>query len=180
MLPRDKEVKNLLLYVKDRKKLFLMMARPEVSAGRALKQRGLRLAIAESCTGGLLGHMITNVPGSSDWFAGGVVAYSNEAKKRFLGVAAATLKTHGAVSSKTASEMASGVMKRLKTDVGVAITGIAGPAGGTVRKPVGTVFIALARDTKVYTKKLLLSGTRKSIKKQAATEALNVIKRFLG
>lgn len=157
-----------------------MRKTPELYAGRALKQRGLSLAVAESCTGGLLGHMITNVSGSSDWFAGGVVAYSDEAKKRLLGVAPKTLESHGAVSPGTASEMASGVKKRFKTDVGVAITGIAGPTGGTGRKPVGTVFIALVSGARVYTKRLLLSGTRKSIKKQAATEALNEIIGFLG
>jgi nicotinamide-nucleotide amidase len=157
-----------------------MKDRPEVSAGRALKQRGLRLALAESCTGGLLGHIITNVPGSSNWFTGGVVAYSNEVKKRLLGVASETLKRYGAVSKQTASEMAAGVMKRLKTDVGLAVTGIAGPEGGTEKKPVGTVFIALAYGKKVYTKRLLLSGTRKSIKKQAAVEALKGLKGFLG
>jgi nicotinamide-nucleotide amidase len=157
-----------------------MKDRPEVSAGRALKQRGLRLALAESCTGGLLGHIITNVPGSSNWFTGGVVAYSNEVKKRLLGVASETLKRYGAVSKQTASEMAAGVMKRLKTDVGLAVTGIAGQEGGTEKKPVGTVFIALASGKKVYTKRLLLSGTRKSIKKQAAVAALKGLNGFLG
>jgi nicotinamide-nucleotide amidase len=146
----------------------------------ALKKKGLRLALAESCTGGLLGHLITNVPGSSDWFTGGVVAYSNEVKKRLLGVASTTLERYGAVSRRTASEMAAGVMKALKTDVGLAVTGIAGPEGGTEKKPVGTVFIALARGKKVYTKRLMLSGTRKSIKKRAAVEALKELKRVLG
>jgi PncC family amidohydrolase len=157
-----------------------MRDRPEVSVGRVLKEKVLRLALAESCTGGLLGHMITNVPGSSNWFTGGIVAYGNEVKKRLLGVASETLEKYGAVSHQTASEMAVGVMKRLKSDVGLAVTGIAGPEGGTEKKPVGMVFIALACGKKKKTKRLLLSGTRKSIKKQAALEALKELKRFLG
>jgi nicotinamide-nucleotide amidase len=156
-----------------------MMKSPVVSAAKALKERGLKLAIAESCTGGLLGHMVTNAAGSSEWFTGGVVAYSNEVKTRLLSVAPGTLKRYGAVSRQTAGAMAEGVRKRLKSDVGLAVTGIAGPEGGTAKKPVGTVFIAIAGTKNTYSKKLLLSGTRKSIKKQAAREALEELKGFL-
>ncbi|MBI5599302.1 MAG: nicotinamide-nucleotide amidohydrolase family protein [Deltaproteobacteria bacterium] len=160
-----------------------MSERPEVAAGNALAGRGLKLAVAESCTGGMLSSAITDVPGSSRWFKGGVVAYTNEVKKSLLGVRAATLKKYGAVSHQTATEMASGVRKKLGGDVGISVTGIAGPigqptglagqpAGPAGEKPVGTVFIAISYGKRVYTKRLLLAGGRRTIKKNAAKEAL--------
>ena len=114
---------------------------PEV-VGDLLREKRLKLALAESCTGGLIGKMITDVAGSTDYFAGGVVAYLNEVKMRVLGVPESILKEHGAVSEQCVRAMAEGVRKSLGVDVGVAVTGIAGPAGGTAEKPVGTVHIA--------------------------------------
>lgn len=119
----------------------------EEKVGQLLVEQGLTLALAESCTGGLIGHRITNVPGSSEYFMGGVVAYAYDAKERVLGVRHDTLYDHGAVSRETALEMARGVRRVLLTDVALAVTGIAGPGGGLPEKPVGLVYIALsARD----------------------------------
>lgn len=148
---------------------------PEKAVGELLKKRGLTLSAAESCTGGLLSSMITDVPGSSGYFTGSVVAYDNEVKKKTLGVKSATLREYGAVSVAAADEMASGVRRRLKTDIGVAVTGIAGPGGGTVRKPVGTVFIGVSVKDSVFVKKFLFKGERKKIKKLSSTAALEMV-----
>jgi len=150
------------------------------SVALRLVESGLRLAVAESCTGGLIGHMLTNSPGSSRWFMGGVVAYSNEVKKKLLGVSRATLNECGAVSSETACEMARGVRKRLESDIGLAVTGIAGPGGGTDKKPVGTVFMAIIDENGLVTKRLMLSGSRLAIKKAAALAVLKELSGFLG
>jgi nicotinamide-nucleotide amidase len=115
----------------------------ERAAGARLRKAGVTLALAESCTGGLLGHRITSVPGSSEYFLGGIVAYSNDAKRSLLGVSAVTLANHGAVSVETAREMAGGAVRAFGSDIGIAITGVAGPSGGSPQKPVGTVCIAL-------------------------------------
>lgn len=117
-----------------------------------MRKRGLTLAVAESCTGGLLGNRITDLPGSSDFFAGGIIAYSNDIKRNLLGVKAETLSEYGAVSQETAGEMASGIRKKMGTDLGVSITGIAGPGGGSDEKPVGLVFIGLSskNETRVF------------------------------
>lgn len=111
----------------------------------ALRDQGRRLATAESCTGGLIAGFCTERPGSSDWFEGGVVSYSNTAKRELLGVPADALASHGAVSEPVARAMAEGVLGRLGVDLAVAVTGIAGPGGGSARKPVGTVWIAFAQ-----------------------------------
>lgn len=148
---------------------------PEKAVGELLKKRGLTISAAESCTGGLLSSMITDVPGSSGYFTGSVVAYDNEVKKKTLGVRSATLREYGAVSVAAADEMASGVRKRLKTDIGVAVTGIAGPGGGTARKPVGTVFIGVSVKDSVFVKKFLFKGERKKIKKLSSTAALEMV-----
>ncbi len=114
--------------------------------GQRLTQHALRLCAAESCTGGLLLSHLTDVPGSSAYVLGGIVTYSNMAKQQFVGVQEATLIAHGAVSPQTASEMALGVRRAFAADIGVGITGIAGPSGGTPEKPVGLVYIGMAAD----------------------------------
>ena len=131
------------------------------------------LATAESCTGGLIAHTLTNVPGSSLWFKGGVIAYANEAKTSFLGVPAALIKTHGAVSAPVAKAMAQGARKRFMTDFAIATTGIAGPTGGSPAKPVGLVYIAIASAKKTIVKKFIFKGTRLSFKTQTLKKALN-------
>jgi len=110
-----------------------------------LRKTNQTLCTAESCTGGYIAHLITSISGSSDYFVGGVVAYSDEVKENILGVKTETLKKHGAVSEQTVTEMAIGALTKFKTDYAIAVTGIAGPTGGTADKPVGTVWIAIAR-----------------------------------
>ncbi len=155
--------------------------KPEETAGKLLRTKDLWLATAESCTGGLLGHLITNVSGSSSYFRGGIIAYSNAIKEHILHVSPTTLKRHGAVSMETASEMAEGVTDVLKSDIGISITGIAGPSGGSRIKPVGTVFIALCdgkdKDTVAYG--FSLKGNREAIKRQSAVKALELLIQFL-
>ena len=136
----------------------------------ALLARQQTLATAESCTGGLVGAALTNLPGSSAWYLGGVVAYANDLKIRLLGVPAETLAAHGAVSLETARAMAQGARAAAAADFAVAITGIAGPAGGTPEKPVGLVFIGVAAPHGTATFKHHFSGSRAEIR-QAATEA---------
>lgn len=149
--------------------------RPEALLGKTLREKGMRLGAAESCTGGLFSSMVTDIAGSSDYFIGSVVAYSNEIKKSVLGVRQKTLKDNGAVSSQTALEMAEGIRKALKADIGIGITGIAGPGGGTPEKPVGLVFIAVSIKKKATVKKFLFKGGRKAIKKNSALAALSML-----
>jgi len=133
------------------------------------------VATAESCTGGLIGELLTSLPGSSAAFVGGAIAYSNTEKIRQLGVAKATLETHGAVSEATVREMASGARERFGTDLAVAVSGIAGPDGGTPDKPVGTVWLAIATSAAVKTKQLAWPGTRDQIRQLSAWWALSLI-----
>jgi len=147
----------------------------EVLVGELLLQRGLRLAVAESCTGGLIGHLLTNVPGSSAYYMGSVTAYANEAKAHLLGVSWDTLEKYGAVSAETAVEMARGIRLALTADIGISVSGIAGPTGGTPDKPVGTVWIGLSTPKEEYPRHYLWSGDRLAIKKQAAQAALNLL-----
>ena len=140
-----------------------------------LAPEGRTVATAESCSGGLIAHRLTNVPGSSDVFAGGVVAYSNAIKAAILGVAEAVLETHGAVSEPVARQMAEGVRTQMGTDLGVGVTGIAGPNGGTPEKPVGLVFIAVADDDGTVVRKNLFKGTRLAVKEQTAEQALAML-----
>lgn len=122
----------------------------EQEVGALLAAQGLTLVTAESCTGGLVGHRITNIPGSSVYYLGGFVAYANEAKESLLGVLPKTLLEHGAVSEETAREMARGARLRIGADIGLSVTGIAGPGGGTAEKPVGLTYVALsASDSEV-------------------------------
>ena len=132
----------------------------EESIGRILKSRGQTMAVAESCTGGFLAHQITSIPGSSEYFKGGIVAYSNEVKISQLGVNAETIEQHGAVSEQTVAEMANRVREKYNTDIGIATSGIAGPGGGTPEKPVGTVWIAYADGEETKTRKLQLVKER--------------------
>lgn len=151
----------------------------EAVVGALLKERGLTLAIAESCTGGLIGHRLTNVPGSSAYLTGGIIAYANEVKERSLGVLATTLAEHGAVSEETAVEMAGGARRVLGTDIGLAVTGIAGPDGGTPDKPVGTVCFALVSADSVHKRRYQLWGTRDWVKLLASQVALDWVRRYL-
>jgi nicotinamide-nucleotide amidase len=147
--------------------------------GRLLAARRLTLAVAESCTGGLLGHRLTNVPGSSNYFECGVVVYSNRAKEEMLGVPASVLRAHGAVSGPCSEAMATGICRASGSDCGLAITGIAGPDGGTPAKPVGTVFIGLAVRGAVTSRRFQFAGDRGSVKWQSAQMALDMLRRRL-
>ena len=144
---------------------------------KLLKQHHKTVALAESCTGGNIAHRITNVPGASEIFLGGAVSYANSAKEKFLGVRAETLAQHGAVSEAVACEMAVGAREKFGSDFALAVTGIAGPTGGTPDKPVGTVFIALASPTGVAVKKFLNVWDRAAFKQVTATQALEWLRR---
>lgn len=145
-------------------------------AVRLLTRRKKTLALAESCTGGFIANQITNVPGASRVFLGGIVSYSNEAKRKFLGVRGKTLEQHGAVSEAVAREMAAGARKRFGADFAIAVTGIAGPGGGTKAKPTGTVFIALADASGTLVKHKLNCFERKKFKEVTAQQALELLK----
>jgi len=136
---------------------------------------GLTLSLAESCTGGLIAHRITNISGSSNYFLGGVVAYSNEAKEKILGVPHETLIRYGAVSEETARVMAEGARHLLASDLALAVTGIAGPTGGTPEKPVGLVYIALAAEEEVRCGRHTWNGDRLQNKAQSAEAALEML-----
>lgn len=144
-----------------------------------LLQQQLSLSVAESCTGGLLSHELTNVPGASAFLHLSVIAYDNKAKTALLKVPAAFITANGAVSSAVALQMAKGVRQILKTDIGIAITGIAGPTGGSVQKPVGTVFIAIHTAQQSHAQHYYFKGTRLRIKTQAANAALKMLINFL-
>ncbi len=147
--------------------------------GELLRQRGMTLALAESCTGGLVGEMVTRVPGSSDYFVGSVVSYSNRAKQELLGVSEEILATAGAVSSEAADAMARGARRAFGSDLAISITGIAGPGGGTPDKPVGTVFIGLAAEGVGAVRKLMLPLGREAVRSISATLALALIRVYL-
>jgi nicotinamide-nucleotide amidase len=146
---------------------------------RLLRERGLTLATAESCTGGLVGGRLTDVPGSSDVYVGGVVAYSNDVKERGLGVPHETLEEHGAVSPETALAMARGAREVLAADVAVSVTGIAGPDGGTDEKPVGLVHLAAVGPSGERSARLDFPGDRETIRMRAVTSALHLVRRLL-
>ena len=149
----------------------------EQVVGDGLRQRGMTLAVAESCTGGLLSKRITDVPGCSDYYLGGVCSYANEVKMNVLGVKKETLDTLGAVSPEVAEQMAEGVARALGADVGVGITGVAGPGGGTDEKPVGLVYISVWHNGQHYTRKMKAANGRDRIRIQAASTALDLIRR---
>jgi nicotinamide-nucleotide amidase len=152
----------------------------EEVVGRLLRERGFTLAVAESCTGGLLGHRLTNLPGSSSYFERGVVVYSNQAKMELLDVPESVLEAHGAVSAPTAEAMVRGICATAGTPCGLSITGIAGPDGGTPTKPVGTVFIGLAFREAVSSRRFRFIGDRASVKWQSSQMALDMLRRKLG
>jgi PncC family amidohydrolase len=139
-----------------------------------LRARGLRLALAESCTGGLVGHRLTNVPGSSTYYMGSVTAYAYEAKVRLLGVSWKTLERHGAVSAETVREMALGARRALAADIGISVSGIAGPGGGTPEKPVGLVWMGLSAADGIWAREYHFKGERIRVKEQAAEAALQL------
>lgn len=151
----------------------------EKKALEILSKRGLTLAIAESCTGGLLANRITDIPGSSKVFLLGITAYSNQAKKRLLKIPKSVIQTKGAVSYETAKLMAASITQLSGASIGIAITGIAGPDGGTKEKPVGTVFIGLSSGKKTLSKKFHFTGNRKEIKRKATDKALTMLLNYL-
>jgi PncC family amidohydrolase len=140
-----------------------------------LSGTGLTVAVAESITGGMIGSLITEQPGSSAYFAGGVIAYSNAVKREQLGVSASLLESVGAVSREVGEAMARGVRARLGTSLGVAVTGIAGPGAEGTSKPIGLTYVAVASDGHVASREFIFAGDRASIRRQAATEALRML-----
>ena len=148
--------------------------------GAALKSRALMLTTAESCTGGWVGEAVTMVPGSSDWYERGFITYTYVSKREMLGVKAATLEQHGAVSAQTVKEMATGALAASHAQVAVAVSGVAGPAGGTPDKPVGTVFLAWAlKGGEPIAETLQFAGDRAAVRKQAVARALAGVLRLV-
>jgi nicotinamide-nucleotide amidase len=156
-----------------------MGANIERRLGEKLLQRRLTLSLGESCTGGLIGHRLTEVPGSSEYFLGGIIAYSYEAKERLLGVRHDTLYKHGAVSEETAQEMARGARHALGADIGLAVTGIAGPGGGLPGKPIGLTWIALSSRDGEFARQFNWGGDRETNKLQSSQAALEMLEQFL-
>mgnify|MGYP002869011808 CR=1 FL=1 len=151
----------------------------EYEIGNILKDKGFTLACAESCTGGLLSNRLTDVAGCSEYFKGAIVAYSNEIKKSMLGVKEETLSIFGAVSEQTALAMAIGIRQLFNTTIGISVTGIAGPSGGTVEKPVGLVYVAVSGPTGDTIKKFNFNGNRAEIKQKVVDAALVLIQVYL-
>lgn len=151
----------------------------ELQIGTLLRDRGLKISLAESCTGGLLGDRITNLPGSSEYFWGSIVAYAYEAKVALLNVSWDTLNSRGAVSRETVLEMARGARQVLSTDIAVSVSGIAGPGGGTEEKPVGTTWIGLVAAEGEWTRQFLFSGDRLQNKAASADAALQFLLDYL-
>jgi PncC family amidohydrolase len=151
----------------------------EAAVGRLLIERALTVSVAESCTGGLLGNRLTNIPGSSRYFERGVIVYSNRAKEEMLGVPPSLLAAHGAVSAPVAEAMAAGICRISGSPCGIAVTGIAGPDGGTPTKPVGTVFIAAAWPSGLRVRHFRFAGGRDAVKRQSAQSALDMLRRGL-
>ena len=149
----------------------------EEIVGELLKESGKTLALAESCTGGYIGHLITRVPGSSNYFKGAIIAYSNEIKIEELGVNANDINLYGAVSSQVVEQMAKGIQQKYHTDFAISTSGIAGPSGGTKEKPVGTIFIAIAAQDKIISEKFLLGDNRERNIQKASIAALNLLRK---
>jgi len=171
----EKEIRQRLgniIYGKDKDTL-------EAVVGKLLKKHKKNLAVAESCTGGLVTHRITNIPGSSAYFLLGITAYSNRIKSAQLGIHSQIIKKHGAVSQKVALSLAEGARRLAKSNVALGITGIAGPTGGTKSKPVGTVYIALTANNFQQVKKHLFLGNREAIKQKTSQAAFDILRRYL-
>jgi nicotinamide-nucleotide amidase len=151
----------------------------EERVGRILRERGLRIGVAESCTGGLIANRITNIQGASDYFDMGFVTYSNDSKQLFLFVPENIIAAKGAVSSEVAGAMAEGVRQATGVDVALSVTGIAGPGGGSPEKPVGTVYVGLASERGTFVRRFLFSGDRISIKTQTSEKALKLVLDYL-
>ncbi|MCH8094414.1 MAG: CinA family protein [Chloroflexi bacterium] len=156
-----------------------MDQKPEAKLGSALNSRGWTLALGESCTGGLIAHRITEIPGSSEYFLGGVVAYSNLIKESLLNVQPETLKAVGAVSEETAREMARGAREVMRAAVGVSVTGIAGPGGATEGKPVGLTFISVSTPDGEWVERHVFEGDRHANKQASAEAALKLLLQVL-
>ncbi len=155
------------------------MGELEEQVGNLLRQQGLTLGAVESATGGLISHLITNIPGSSDYYPGSVTAYSNEVKIEVIGVKEETIKKYGAVSYQVAEEMAEGGRKILAADICLADTGIAGPGGATPEKPVGLFYIGLSHQAGTDSQKHNFQGDREQNKRRAAEAALDWLKEYL-
>lgn len=155
------------------------MTNIEQEIGDLLRQKDLTLGVVESATGGLISHLITNAPSSSDYFKGSVVAYSNETKMKVVGVNKVTLDKYGSVSAQVAEEMAQGGKKILATDICISDTGVAGPGGATPGKPVGLFFIGLAHNSKTFSQKHLFGRDREKNKQDTAEAALGCLKDYL-
>jgi nicotinamide-nucleotide amidase len=156
-----------------------MILSAETRVGKKLKDLVLTVAVAESVTGGLIGSRLTDVPGSSEYFMGGVVAYSNDAKMKLLGVKRETLVRHGAVSEEAAREMAEGVRRSFGTDIGLAVSGIAGPGGATKDKPVGLMWLAISAKDVSRARSARLTGDRLQNKAGAADQVLGMLEEYL-
>jgi nicotinamide-nucleotide amidase len=147
--------------------------------GRLLSESGLTLAVAESCTAGLIGWRMTRVPRSSNYFLGGVLCYSNDVKTGLCEVPRQALERHGAVSAEVAEGLASGVRKKLGSSIGLSVTGIAGPAGGSIEKPVGLVYVGLADADRIIHERRILPGDRDTIRERMAYFALSCLRKFI-
>ncbi|HNU88644.1 MAG TPA: nicotinamide-nucleotide amidohydrolase family protein, partial [Ferruginibacter sp.] len=151
----------------------------EKTLGKLLLARGRTMCTAESCTGGFIAHLITSMPGSSAFYKGTVVSYANEVKQDILGVAKEALETAGAVSEEVVKQMVRGILKNLKTDYAIAVSGIMGPDGGTADKPVGTVWVAVGNDQKTVTQKLSFRYDRMRNIQMTAVNSLNLLRKFI-
>ena len=151
----------------------------ELQIGQILAERGQKVVFAESCTGGLIGHRITNIPGSSEYYLGSITAYAYEAKVSWLGVSWDTLEAHGAVSKEVVLEMAKGVRDALKADIGLSVSGIAGPGGGMEEKPVGTTWIGLATVDGTWSRHFCWDGDRIQNKDYSADAVLQMLLEYL-
>ena len=147
--------------------------------GTLLKEKKLTLSTAESCTGGHIGHKVTSISGSSSYFKGGIVSYSNEAKMKVLGVQKSTLENYGAVSEETVIEMQKGAIRLLHTSLSISVSGIAGPTGGSENKPVGTIWMACGNKNQVRTKKIIAGKNRLKNIEYATIHALNMVREFV-